>query len=138
MYFQRPHENTHFQQPFSSTKSSPLPYKIWSKDGLPLLGVVYTMDNEVVPRPCNICDWLLNSSPDHFGLHQVKNDRVTMEFEVPILRSTLFINMLQWVLQWERQKRCFGKINFKKSSSMAEKCCYNKILINIIFLGKTR
>lgn len=26
------------------------------------LRVVYTMDCEVVPRPCEICDWLLNSS----------------------------------------------------------------------------
>ena len=34
------------------------------------LGVVYIMDHEVVPRPCEICDWLLNSSQDHFGLQQ--------------------------------------------------------------------
>jgi hypothetical protein len=27
-----------------------------------VLGVVYTMNHEVVPRPCKICDWLLNSS----------------------------------------------------------------------------
>jgi hypothetical protein len=31
-----------------------------------------TMDREVAPRPCKICDWLLNSSWDHFGLHQGK------------------------------------------------------------------
>ena len=30
------------------------------------------MDYEFVPRPCKICDWLLNSSWDHFGLHQGK------------------------------------------------------------------
>ena len=41
------------------------------------------MDHEVVPRPYKICDWLLNSSQDQFGLHQGKNVRVTMEFEVP-------------------------------------------------------
>ena len=29
--------------------------------------VVYTMDHKVVPRPCKICDWLLNSSWDHLG-----------------------------------------------------------------------
>jgi hypothetical protein len=34
------------------------------------LGVVYTTDHEVVPRPCEICDWLLNSSHDHFGLQE--------------------------------------------------------------------
>ena len=30
------------------------------------------MDHEVIPRPCNIYNWLLNSSQDHFGLHQGK------------------------------------------------------------------
>jgi hypothetical protein len=28
----------------------------------PYLRVVFTMDHEVIPRPCKICDWLLNSS----------------------------------------------------------------------------
>ena len=36
------------------------------------LGVVYTMDHEVVPRPCKICDWLSNSPWDHFNLHKGK------------------------------------------------------------------
>ena len=36
------------------------------------LGVVYTMDHQVVPRPCKVCDWLLNSPRDHFGLHRGK------------------------------------------------------------------
>ena len=56
------------------------------------------MDHEGIPRLCKICDWLLNSSWDHFGLNQGQNVRVTMEFEVPkrhILRPTLFINMVQ-------------------------------------------
>lgn len=46
------------------------------------------MDHELVPRHC---DWLLNSSYDHFGLRQGKNVTVTMEFKVPkrhILRPT--------------------------------------------------
>ena len=33
---------------------------------------------EVVPRPYEICDWLLNSSRDHFSFHQgkhVKSDK---------------------------------------------------------------
>ena len=47
-----------------------------------LLGVVYTMENEVVPRLCKIYDWLLNSAQEHLCLHQGKNVRVTMEFEV--------------------------------------------------------
>ena len=41
------------------------------------------MDHKVVPRPYRICDWLLNSSKDHFGLHQGKNVKVTTEFAFP-------------------------------------------------------
>ena len=77
------------------------------------LGAVYTMDHEVVPMPFRICDWLFKLSWDHFGLHQGKNVRVTLKFEIPkihILRPTLSIDMIQRVLQWERQqKRCFGR-----------------------------
>ena len=36
------------------------------------LGVVDIMDREVVPRPYKTCDWLLNLSWDHFGLHKGK------------------------------------------------------------------
>ena len=63
-----------------------------------LLGVVYTMDHEVVPRPCKVCDWLLNLSRDHFNLHQGIYVKVTMEFDVPIrhiLRPTLSTDMIQ-------------------------------------------
>jgi hypothetical protein len=76
------------------------------------LGVVYTMDHEVIPRPCKIYDWLLNLSQDHFGLHQGKNVRVTMEFKVlkrHILRPILSTDMVQQVLRWERQKKCSDK-----------------------------
>jgi hypothetical protein len=51
------------------------------------------MDHEIIPRPCKICDWLLNLSWDHFGSHQGQNVRVTLEFEVPkrhILGPTLY------------------------------------------------
>ena len=55
--------------------------------------VVYTMDCEVVPGLYKICNWLLNSSRNHFSLHQgKKNARVIMKFEVPkiyILRPAL-------------------------------------------------
>jgi hypothetical protein len=36
----------------------------------------------MVPRPCKLRDWLLNSSRDHFGLHRGKNVKVTTKFEV--------------------------------------------------------
>ena len=90
------------------------------------LGVVYTMDHEIVPRPCKICDWWLNSSHDLFSLHQGQNVKVTMNFEVPkrhILRSTLSTGMVKRILWWERQKRCSSR---KMRGLMVEKCCYNK------------
>ena len=31
------------------------------------LGVVYTLDHEVIPRPRKICIWLSNLSRNHFG-----------------------------------------------------------------------
>ena len=55
------------------------------------LGLVYTMDQEVIPGRCKSIDWLLNSSWDLFGLHQGKNGRVTMEVEVPE-RNNLMLN----------------------------------------------
>ena len=63
------------------------------------------MDHEVIPRPCKVCNWSLNSSWDHFGLHQGKNVRVTMEFEVLkryILKPTLSTDIVQHGLWWER------------------------------------
>jgi hypothetical protein len=67
------------------------------------------MDHEVVPMPCKKCDWLLNSSQDHFGSHQGKNVRVTKEFEVlkrRILRLTLSIDMNKPPLPPKRRSYC--------------------------------
>ena len=44
---------------------------------------IYITDHEVVPCFSKICDWPLNSSRDHFGLHQEKKEKVIMELEVP-------------------------------------------------------
>jgi hypothetical protein len=52
-------------------------------------------------------------------------------FERHILRPTLFIDMVQWVLQWERRKRCFVR---KRQGPMAKKLCYNDL--SLIFLGR--
>jgi hypothetical protein len=38
------------------------------------------------------------------------------------IRPTLSTNMVQWVLRWERQKRCSRR---KKQGPMAKKWCYN-------------
>ena len=85
------------------------------------LGVVYTMGQLVVPRSCKICDWLFNFVQDHFGLHQGKNVKVTMEFEVPkrhILGPTLSTDMVQRALWWERKNRCSS---IKRLRPMAKK-----------------
>ena len=76
------------------------------------LWVVYIIDHEVIPRSCKSCDWMLNSSWDCFSLHQEKNVIMNIEFEVPksqLLGPTLSIDMVQRVLQWERQKRCSSR-----------------------------
>ena len=46
-------------------------------EGFKKLGLVYTMDHEVIPRPCKISDGLLNLSRDHFGLYQGKHVGMT-------------------------------------------------------------
>ena len=71
--------------------------------------VVYTVDHEVVPKLCKIYDWLSNLSWTISVCTKGKKVRATMEFEVPkrhSLRPTLSVNMVQHVLQWERQNRC--------------------------------
>ena len=91
------------------------------------------MDHKVVPRPCKICDWPLNSSRDQSGLHQGKNVKVTMKFEVHkrhILRPTLSTDMVQRVLQWEKQKRCSS---IKRQGPMAKKCCFNQIFMILFY-----
>ena len=56
-----------------------------------------------------------------------------MEFEVPkrhSLRPTLSTDMVQWVFAVGKTKECFGS---KRQGPMAEKCCYNKFLMNFFF-----
>ena len=80
-------------------------------------------------RPCKIWHLLLNSSWDDYYRLCQENVRVNMEFEIYkryISRPTLFTHMVQQVLCGERQKRCFGR---KKQEAMAEKCCYDKVLM---------
>ena len=87
--------------------------------------------------PVTKCDWLFNSSPDHFGLHQGKIVKVIMEFRVPkghIWRPTLFTDMVQRILLWERQKRCSSR---KRQGPMVKKCRHDKIRMKV-FTGKRR
>jgi hypothetical protein len=54
--------------------------------------------HEVVPRPCKICDWLLNSSWDHIGLYQGKktqSDYWVRTLQKTNLRPTLYNDMVQ-------------------------------------------
>jgi hypothetical protein len=95
------------------------------------------MDHEVILRPYNICDWLLNSYHDHFGLHQGRNVRVTMKFEVPkrhILRPTLSTNMIRWVYIEVGEATKVLRVT-KGKGPIAEKCRYNKQIMNC-FCGK--
>ena len=57
---------------------------------------LFTPQTWVVPRPNKICGWLLNSSWDHFGLHQGKNVGVTMEFKIPKRHITRPDHPLTW------------------------------------------
>ena len=91
------------------------------------------MDHEIVPRSCKICDWLLNSFWDHFGLHQGNNTRVTMKVSKRhILRPTLSTDMVQWIL-WRKGKR--GALVEKGKGHMAKKCYY-KIFLRNSFWGR--
>ena len=45
---------------------------------------------------------------------------------IRVLRLTLFTDMVQRVLRWEGEKRCYGR---KKQGPMAKKRCYNKYLL---------
>jgi hypothetical protein len=68
-----------------------------------------------------------------------KNVRVTVEFRVPkrySLRPTLFMDMVQHVLRWGRQKRCSSRRR-KKSKGQWQK---NIIVINFdgIFVGEEK
>ena len=98
---------------------------------------VYTTDCEVVPRPCKICDWVLDSFRDHFGLHQGDSVRVvTMEFDVSerhVARRASSTDMVQWVLRWERQKRCSSR---KRQEPMTGKCCYDRICDEFFYGGE--
>ena len=94
------------------------------------------MDHEVVPRSCKICDWLLNSSQDHFGLHQVKKVKVIVKFKVPkkhMLRPTLSSDKVQMELWWEMQKRCSSK---KKVGPHGKNLLFSKKSMNFLFCGR--
>ena len=121
------------------------------------LGAVCIMDHAVVSCSSKLCDWPLNLSQDHLSLHQQKNVRVTMDLRSPKglfsdlhhpltwsnrfcsergkngshtanIRGPSSNDMVQWVLQWERQK-WFS--HCKCQGTMAEKC---QFLWNFILL----
>ena len=50
-----------------------------------------------------------------------------------VLRPTKFIDMVQWVLRWEGQKRCSGS---KWQGLMVGKCCINKFWMICFFGGR--
>ena len=78
---------------------------------------------------CKICDWLLNSSHDLFGLDQGKMwewpwsarslEDIFWGLHYPMIWSNMFCS--------GRGKR--GALVEKGQGSMAEKCCYDKFLM---------
>ena len=74
------------------------------------------MDHEVISRLYRICDWMLNSSRDHFGLRQGKYVIVIMEFKVPRRHISLQENgcktYKRLTLQCPNQQKVLGTMEF--------------------------
>ena len=64
----------------------------------------------------------------------IKTTNMLLSSKRHILRPTLSTDMVQWVLQWERQKRCSSR---KRQQPMTTKWCYYKFSMKY-FLGKRR
>ena len=96
------------------------------------LGAVYAMDHELVPRPSEAYDWMLNSFREEFGLHQAKNVKEPTDIEVPkeqYLSPILSTDMVQRLFHWEGQKRWSWK---NSQGPMAEKCQNKKFNIYLL------
>ena len=91
------------------------------------------MEHEVVPRPSKICDWLLNSSHDHFGLHQKKKCQSDHGVWGP-QRTYFEAYIVHWHgptdYWWERPKRCYIR---KRQGPMTEKSCYINFFMKCFF-----
>ena len=83
------------------------------------------MDREVVPKPCKICDWMLNSSWEHFGLHQGKKmSRWSWSLRFP---KDIFKGP-HYLLTWSN-KFCAGR---GKRGALVDKCkgpCQKNVVI---------
>jgi hypothetical protein len=58
-----------------------------------------------------VIDWLLNSSRDDFGLHRGKNMWEWPWSSRSLKDICIIIDMVQWVMQWERHNRCYSRKN---------------------------
>ena len=91
------------------------------------------MDYEVIPRPCNVCVVVEFVQEPLWFTPRKKIVKVTMEFEIPkrhIQGVHFSTNMIQRVLQKERQKRCHDR---KRQRPMVDKYFYNKILRKVLW-----
>jgi hypothetical protein len=93
------------------------------------LGVAYNMDHEAVPRLSKICDWLLNSSQDHFGLHQGKKCQSDHEVQGP--QKTYF----KAYIIHGHGPTCFAMGETKKMCSNKKKARAHVSIMNV-FGGK--
>ena len=86
------------------------------------------MNHELVPRPSEACDWMLNSSQEQFDLHQTKIVREPIDIEVPkkqYLSPILSTDMVQRLFCWEGQKKWSGK---NSQGPIVEKCQKQKLI----------
>jgi hypothetical protein len=97
------------------------------------------MDHEVVPRPCTLCDLVVELFPGPLQCTPKKNVRLTMEIEVPkrcIFRPTSSTNMVQRVFMVGESKEVFL---FKKKRARAHNediMCFIYIYIRILLGGR--
>ena len=88
------------------------------------------MDHDIVPCSSKICDWPIVPGPLQFpSRNKCKGDHETWGPKRPIFRPTLSTIMVQWVLQWERQKR---SSRCKCQRTMVEECRFD--ILNLFFL----
>ena len=101
--------------------------------------VVYTTDREVVPRPCGICDRLLDSSRDHFGLHQGEMSEWLWSSRFP---KDMIVQGLHYPFIWSNGFWCgrgeSGALVEKRQEPMARQCCYDTVVMQSFLGGKRR
>ena len=94
------------------------------------------MDHEVLPRSCKICDWLLTSSHNHFGLHQGKKCQSDHGVQGPAkTHFKAYTIHRHGPTQFCDGRGKRGVMVEQTQGPTAKKYCYN-IFLNIFFGGR--